>query len=107
MDVQEVLERLLVKSGLLESASFENMSGGGGGKALSWMIKTMPENTIMVQSTPIVLRSISRHSGYVSDSAASGVLSYKDVTPIAGIIGDFGALAVAADSPFQIIPRRC
>ena len=91
----------LVKSGLLESASFENMSGGGGGKALSWMINTMPENTIMVQSTPIVLRSISRHSGYVSDNAASGVLSYKDVTPIAGIIGDFGALAVAADSPFQ------
>ena len=61
----------------------------------------MPENTIMVQSTPIALRSISRHSGYVSDSSASGVLSYKDVTPIAGIIGDFGALAVAADSPFQ------
>ncbi|MBA39960.1 MAG: tripartite tricarboxylate transporter substrate-binding protein, partial [Dehalococcoidia bacterium] len=28
----------LVKSGLLESASFENMSGGGGGKALAWMI---------------------------------------------------------------------
>ena len=57
----------LVKSGLLESASFENMSGGGGGKALAWMIKTQPENTIMVQSTPIVLRSISRHSGYVSE----------------------------------------
>ena len=51
----------LVKSGLLASASFENMSGGGGGKALAWMIKTQPENTIMVQSTPIVLRSISRH----------------------------------------------
>ena len=28
----------LVKSGMLESASFENMSGGGGGKALAWMI---------------------------------------------------------------------
>ena len=91
----------LVKSGLLESASFENMSGGGGGKALAWMIKTQPENTIMVQSTPIVLRSISRHEGYVSSDAADGVLSYKDVTPIAGIIGDFGAIAVAADSPFQ------
>ncbi|MFM1547045.1 MAG: tripartite tricarboxylate transporter substrate binding protein, partial [Candidatus Pseudothioglobus sp.] len=91
----------LVKSGLLESASFENMSGGGGGKALAWMIKTNPKNTIMVQSTPIVLRSIMRHDGYKSDSAASGVLSYKDVTPIAGIIGDFGAIAVAADSPFQ------
>ena len=91
----------LVKSGLLQSASFENMSGGGGGKALAWMIKTLPKNTIMVQSTPIVLRSISRHDGYISDTAASGVLSYKDVTPIAGIIGDFGAIAVAADSPFQ------
>ena len=91
----------LVKSGLLQSASFENMSGGGGGKALAWMIKTNPKNTIMVQSTPIVLRSIGRHSGYVSDSAATGVFSYKDVTPIAGIIGDYGAIAVAADSPFQ------
>ena len=91
----------LVKSGLLGSASFENMSGGGGGKALAWMIKTQPENTIMVQSTPIVLRSISRHDGYISSDAASGVLSYKDVTPIAGIIGDFGAIAVAADSPFK------
>ena len=91
----------LVKSGLLGSASFENMSGGGGGKALAWMIKTQPTNTIMVQSTPIVLRSISRHEGYISSDAASGVLSYKDVTPIAGIIGDFGAIAVAADSPFQ------
>jgi len=77
------------------------MSGVGGGKALAWMIKTNPKNTIMVQSTPIVLRSIMRHDGYKSDSAASGVLSYKDVTPIAGIIGDFGAIAVAADSPFQ------
>ena len=91
----------LVKSGILGSASFENMSGGGGGKALAWMIKTEPKNTIMVQSTPIVLRSISRHDGYISDTAASGVLSYKDVTPIAGIIGDFGAIAVAADSPYQ------
>ena len=33
----------LVKSGLLASASFENMSGGGGGKALAWMIKTQPK----------------------------------------------------------------
>ena len=91
----------LVKSGLLQSASFENMSGGGGGKALAWMIKTEPKNTIMVQSTPIVLRSISRHSGYVSESARTGVFSYKDVTPIVGIIGDFGAIAVPADSPYQ------
>ena len=28
----------LTKSGMLKSASFENMSGGGGGKALSFLI---------------------------------------------------------------------
>ena len=42
----------LTKAGLLKSASFENMSGGGGGKALAYMINTKPANTILVQSTP-------------------------------------------------------
>lgn len=88
----------LTKSGMLKSASFENMSGGGGGKALAFMINTNPANTILVQSTPLVLRSITRHKGYVS---GSGVLSYKDVTPIAGVIGDYGAIAVAKDSPYM------
>jgi len=88
----------LTKSGMLKSASFENMSGGGGGKALAFMINTKPENTILVQSTPLVLRSITRHKGYVS---GSGVLSYQDVTPIAGVIGDYGAIAVAKNSPYM------
>jgi len=88
----------LTKSGMLKSTSFENMSGGGGGKALAFMINTQPKNTILVQSTPLVLRSITRHEGYVS---GSGVLSYKDVTPIAGVIGDYGAIAVAKDSPYK------
>ncbi len=88
----------LTKAGFLKSASFENMSGGGGGKALAYMINTKPENTILVQSTPLVLRSITRHKGYVS---GSGTLSYKDVVPIAGVIGDYGAIAVAKDSPYK------
>ena len=88
----------LTKSGMLKSASFENMSGGGGGKALAFMINTQPKNTVLVQSTPLVLRSITRHEGYVS---GSGVLSYKDVTPIAGVIGEYGAIAVAKDSPYK------
>ena len=88
----------LTKAGMLSSASFENMSGGGGGKALAYMINTKPENTILVQSTPLVLRSITRHKGYVS---GSGTLSYKDVVPIAGVIGDYGAIAVAKDSPYK------
>ena len=88
----------LTKSGMLKSASFENMSGGGGGKALSFLINTKPAGTVLVQSTPLVLRSITRHEGYVK---GSGVLSYKDVVPIAGVIGDYGAIAVAKNSPFK------
>jgi len=90
----------LTKAGMLKSASFENMSGGGGGKALAFMINTKPANSILVQSTPLVLRSITRHKGYVKDGG-SGVISYKDVVPIAGVIGDYGAIAVAKNSPFK------
>ena len=88
----------LTKAGFLKSASYENMSGGGGGKALSYIINTKPEGTVLVQSTPLVLRSITRHKGYVK---GSGVLSYKDVKPIAGVIGDYGAIAVAKNSPYK------
>ena len=90
----------LTKAGMLKSASFENMSGGGGGKALAYMINNKPADTILVQSTPLVLRSITRHEGYVT-GGGSGVLSYKDVVPIAGVIGDYGAIAVAKDSPYK------
>ncbi len=88
----------LTKAGFLQSASFENMSGGGGGKALAYLINNEPENTVLVQSTPLVLRSITRHEGYVK---GSGTLSYKDVMPIAGVIGDYGAIVVAKDSPIK------
>ena len=89
----------LTKSGILKSASFENMSGGGGGKAISFMISQKPKGTIMVNSTPIVIRSITNHKGF--KKAGGGVLSYKDVTPIAGIIGDYGAVVVAKNSKFK------
>jgi putative tricarboxylic transport membrane protein len=36
----------LTKAGMLKSASFENMSGGGGGKALAFMINNKPANTV-------------------------------------------------------------
>ena len=88
----------LTKAGFLKSASFENMSGGGGGKALAYLINNEPENTVLVQSTPLVLRSITRHKGYVK---GTGTLSYKDVRPIAGVIGDYGAIVVANDSPIK------
>ena len=88
----------LTKAGFLKSAPFENMSGGGGGKALAYLINNAPKDTVLVQSTPLVLRSITRHKGYVK---GSGTLSYKDVKPIAGVIGDYGAIVVAKNSPIK------
>ena len=48
----------LTKAGLIDSATFENMSGGGGGKAIGYLIENSKSNhgTLMVNSTPIVIR---------------------------------------------------
>ena len=83
----------LTKSGLLKHASYENMSGGGGGKAIAHMIETAErqKGTLMVNSTPIVVRSITKVFPY----------SFRDLTPIAGIIADSAVFIVQADSKFQ------
>ena len=78
----------LTKSGLVGGATYENMSGGGGGKAIAHIIETKDQDTLMVNSTPIVIRSL------------QGVFpqSFRDLTPIAGTIGDYGAMVVHKDS---------
>jgi len=83
----------LTGAGLLESASYENMSGGGGGVAIAHLIETaeQQEGTLMVNSTPIVIRSL------------QGVFpqSFRDLTPVAGTIGDYAAIVVHNDSDYQ------
>ncbi|RYH01661.1 tripartite tricarboxylate transporter substrate binding protein [Salipiger sp. IMCC34102] len=80
----------LTNSGLVGSASYENMSGGGGGTAINYMIENAEslDNTVMVNSTPIVIRSL------------TGVFpqSFRDLTLVAGTIGDYAALVVPTDS---------
>lgn len=78
----------LTKSGLVGNATFENMSGGGGGKAIAHIIETGDQGTLMVNSTPIVIRSL------------QGVFpqSFRDLTPIAGTIGDYAAFVVGKGS---------
>ena len=80
----------LTNSGIVGSASYENMSGGGGGKAIGYMIENAAslEDTLMVNSTPIVIRSL------------TGVFpqSFRDLTLVAGTIGDYAALVVPAGS---------
>lgn len=81
----------LTEAGIVGTASYENMSGGGGGVAIAHMIENADSmgNTMMVNSTPIVIRSL------------TGVFpqSFRDLTLVAGTIGDYAALVVQADSP--------
>ncbi|MFW2368478.1 MAG: tripartite tricarboxylate transporter substrate binding protein [Desulforhopalus sp.] len=84
--------KALLDSKLLEQASFENMSGGGGGKALNHLISTAArqEKTMLVNSTPIIIRSL------------TGVFpqSFRDLTPIASVIADYAAFVVPKDSKY-------
>ena len=83
----------LTNAGLVGSASYENMSGGGGGVAIAHLIENAESNhgTLMVNSTPIVIRSL------------TGVFpqSFRDLTLVAGTIGDYAAIVVAADSGIE------
>ena len=83
----------LTKAGLVGQASYENMSGGGGGKAIGYLIENAASShgTLMVNSTPIVIRSL------------TGVFpqNFRDLTLVAGTIGDYAALVVNKDSPIN------
>jgi putative tricarboxylic transport membrane protein len=83
----------LTAAGLVGTASYENMSGGGGGVAIAYMIENAESNegTLMVNSTPIVIRSL------------TGVFpqSFRDLTLVAGTIGDYAAIVVGKDSPLN------
>jgi len=83
----------LTKAGLVGTVSFENMSGGGGGKAIAHLIETAEKQhgTLMVNSTPIVIRSLQKVFPQ----------SFRDLTPIAAVIGDYASLVVNADSPIE------
>ena len=80
----------LTNAGLVGTASYENMSGGGGGKAIGYLIENADSNhgTLMVNSTPIVIRSL------------TGVFphNFRDLTLVAGTIGDYAAIVVPANS---------
>jgi len=85
--------KALTDSGILKSASYENMSGGGGGKAINYIITTAKrqQGTMMVNSTPIVIRSL------------TGVFpqSFRDLTLIASVIADYAAFVVPKDSKIK------
>ena len=75
---------VLRAAALIESASFENISGAGGGKAIGTLIETAERrpNTLMVNSTPIIVRSLTKIFPF----------SFRDLTPVARVIGDYQVL---------------
>ncbi len=67
---------------------YENLSGGGGGKAIAHLIELGDPNMWMVNSTPIVVRSLQKVFPQ----------SFRDLTPLASMIGDYSVIAVRAES---------
>lgn len=80
----------LTEAGIVGTASYENMSGGGGGKAIGYLIENAASShdTLMVNSTPIVIRSLTGRFPH----------NFRDLTMIAGTIGDYAAFVVHKDS---------
>ena len=80
-------------SGKVATVSFENMSGGSGGRALAYLLETADRqaDTLMISSTPILLNSLKRIIAQ----------TYKQLTPVAAVIADYGAFVVKTDSPYR------
>jgi len=84
---------VLARTGLVDTVSYENMSGGSGSRAIAHFIETADrqQDTLMVNSASIILRSLRNIFPQ----------SYHDFTPVAGVIVDYGAFVVRNDSPYQ------
>ncbi len=80
----------LIKAGIVGKATYENMSGGGGGKAIGYLIENARSShgTLMVNSTPIVIRSLTKRFPQ----------NFRDLTMVAGTIGDYAAFVVKKNS---------
>ena len=83
----------LARSGIIEVASYENLSGGGGARALAHLIETAKrqQNTLMITSSPIILRSLRKIYPQ----------SFRDLEPVASVVVDYGAFVVKSDSPYE------
>ena len=83
--------RVLIELGLVDQVSFENVSGGGGGRAMAHFLDNAGrfEAPLLVNSTPLLVRSLQGMFPY----------SFRDLTPVAGLVADYGVLVVRADGP--------
>ena len=86
--------KVLVDTKIIKKASYQNLSGGGGGTAIAHLINTKDSNqakkTLMVNSTPLIQRSLSKVFPQ----------SFRDLIPVAGVIADYGAIVVRKNSKY-------
>ncbi len=83
--------KAMVDTGVVAQASFENMTGGGGGRAMGHFIQTASRQhgTLLVNSSPLLVRSLQGLFAH----------AWGDLVPVAGLINEWSALVVRADSP--------
>jgi len=83
-------------SKLVKRVSYQNMSGGGGGRAIAHLINTAKrhQDTLMINSTPIIIRSLQKIFTH----------TFQDLTPIAAVVADYGVLAISKKSDLTSWP---
>ncbi len=83
-------------AGIRTPLSYENMTGGGGGRAMAHFVETADRqsHTLLINSTPLIIRSLQGLFPH----------DHHDVIPIAGLVGEYGAFVVRADSGIDSWP---
>jgi len=73
--------------------SYENMTGGGGGRAMAHFVETAErqQNTLLINSTPLIIRSLQGLFPH----------DHHDLVPIAGLVGEYGAFVARSDSGIE------
>ena len=83
--------RALTAMELAGTVSFENIAGAGGGRGLSVFVENEARfrEALIVNSTPLILRRLQNLYP----------LSFRDLTPIVGLIADYGIFVVRNEEP--------
>lgn len=87
--------RALQVNGLANSVSYENISGGGGGRAMGQFIETAARRQgadapLLINSAPLIVRSLQGLFPY----------SFRDLKPVSALVADYGIFVVrASDGP--------